>query len=346
MLFGGRFQFICYFIAYGTAIDVSKFSPVPSTAAGPPIPTSLGYRLQSLGHGAYMVTDGTYQALFFVASETVIAVDAPPSTGTNLLRALASVTTKPISHVVYSHHHADHIGGAYLYGSSANITFVAHQDTASQLALSPDYAHRPAPTSAFETSYTLIVSNQTLQLDYRGPNHEPGNIFIYAPKQKILMLVDIVYPGWIPFLSLGEVQSVPGYIRAHDEILAYDFDHYIGGHLDRTGTRQDVVSSRDYIHDLFNTAALAINMSATSNSSLSVAAVIAPSVFSTNPNNPWALFDTYVDVLAEWVAKDVAMRWSSKLYGTDVYGLSHAEAMLSAVRIDWGILGPFGVTSA
>lgn len=180
-----------------------------------------------------MVTDGLYQAMFLVACESVVVVDAPPSIGENMVRAIRSVTEKPISHVVYSHSHADHIGGVFTYGSPSDREYIAHRLTAELLSYAPDYDHRPAPTITFDDSYTLNVCNQTLQLDYRGPAHEPGNIFIYAPKQKVIMLVDIVYPGWTPFFSLGEVQNIPSYIRAHDQLLTYGFEHYIGGHLNR-----------------------------------------------------------------------------------------------------------------
>lgn len=81
------------------------------------------------------VTDGGYQCLFFVACDSVIVVDAPPSTGQNILRAIRSVTSLPISHVVYSHSHADHIGAAYLYG---NVTYIAHIETAKALAMVPE----------------------------------------------------------------------------------------------------------------------------------------------------------------------------------------------------------------
>jgi hypothetical protein len=29
-------------------------------------------------------------------------------------------------------------------------------------------------------------------------HHEPGNIFIYAPAQRVLV-VDVVFPGWMPW---------------------------------------------------------------------------------------------------------------------------------------------------
>ena len=103
----------------------------------------------------------------------------------------------------------------------------------------------PVPTVTFSKNYTLTIGNQTLKLDYYGNNHLPGNILIYAPKQKVLMLVDIVFPGWVPFPDLAIAKDVAGFIKAHDIALDnYDFDKFVGGHLTRLGTRNDVVDRR------------------------------------------------------------------------------------------------------
>ena len=62
------------------------------------------------------------------------------------------------------------------------------------------------------------MGSQTLELEYRGPNHNPGNIFIYAPKQKVLLLIDVVFPGWSPFLELAITTSPFDYVKSHDDI--------------------------------------------------------------------------------------------------------------------------------
>jgi glyoxylase-like metal-dependent hydrolase (beta-lactamase superfamily II) len=83
----------------------------------------------------------------------------------------------------------------------------------------------PVPTVTFAKNMTLQLGNQTLQLDYHGNNHLPGNIFIYAPKQKVLMLVDVIFPVWVPFAYLGIAKDTAGFIEAHDTALKnYDFD--------------------------------------------------------------------------------------------------------------------------
>ena len=290
-----------------------------------------------------MVTDGLYQAMFLVSCESVIVVDNPPTIGYNMIRAIREVTPKPISHVVYSHSHADHIGGAYVLGSPENVTFIAHQDTVDILVMTPD-KHRPAPTITFDTSYTLKVCNQTLELDYMGPNHEPGNIFIWAPVQKILMLVDIVYPGWVPYHQFGLAQYLPGYVKAHEQILTYDLEHYIGGHIDRSGTREDVLQSQAYVTDLFDATVQAMHLAAEPNSTL-YAPAIAQAVEKADPGNSWLVSKTTFEVLIEYANNVTNEKWLGKLAGVDVYGLSNANIMFEAVLIDWGINGPFGVTN-
>jgi hypothetical protein len=60
---------------------------------------------------------------------------------------------------------------------------VAPEEAAKILAEAADPA-RPVPTVTFagQTQYNLTVGSTTLLLDYKGPNHQAGNIFIHSPK--------------------------------------------------------------------------------------------------------------------------------------------------------------------
>ncbi|KAK4068687.1 uncharacterized protein Triagg1_7047 [Trichoderma aggressivum f. europaeum] len=322
--------------------SVITYAPLPSTANGPPI-NDQGYRVQSLGGGAYLLADGIYQSMFFVTPKSVIMVDAPPTTGENILAAIRSVTHLPISHLVYSHFHADHIGAAYLLAKKG-VTIVAHELTEYELTITPDPT-RPLPHVTFKGSHTLHVDNQTLQLDYHGPVHCPGNLFIYAPKQKILMLIDLVFPGWVPFANLAEAQNVGMFVKAHDLILEYDFKYYIGGHVNRLGDRKDVLIQQEYVQDVYNNARKAIllsNSPPNATNPLSVGTLLGP-IQAANPNNTWASFAGYVDALTEYCANVTTEKWLGKLGAADVYTSSHCESLVESSRIDYGYLGPFGV---
>ena len=106
------------------------------------------------------------------------------------------------------------------------------------------------PTVTFRDHLTLSLGDQKLELIYPGPNHQTGNIIIWAPRQKTLMLVDVVYPGYMPYKNLGIVEDVPGYIDVHRTVLGYDFDTFVGGHVDRLGTRADVETSLEFVTEL------------------------------------------------------------------------------------------------
>jgi hypothetical protein len=56
-------------------------------------------------------------------------------------------------------------------------------------------------------------------LDSYSNNHLLGNLFIYTPKQKVLMLADIKFPRWVPFAFSAIVQDTEGFIQAHDIAL-------------------------------------------------------------------------------------------------------------------------------
>src|SRR5262249_39595231 len=88
-----------------TTKAAARFDPVPDVAKGPAIPAT-GYLVQEIKDKLYWLTDGIYSCMFLSTGVGVIVVDAPQTLAPNLLAAIASVTDEPITHVVYSHHHA------------------------------------------------------------------------------------------------------------------------------------------------------------------------------------------------------------------------------------------------
>jgi glyoxylase-like metal-dependent hydrolase (beta-lactamase superfamily II) len=83
--------------------------PLPQAAKGPTIPAK-GYLVEEIRDQLYWVTDGAYNTMFLVTDNDVIAVDAPATIGNNYLKAIAEVTNKPVTYVIYSHAHIDHTG--------------------------------------------------------------------------------------------------------------------------------------------------------------------------------------------------------------------------------------------
>ncbi len=316
-------------------ITTSSFAaePIPKSAQGVPVPQDKGYLVEEIADGLYWVTEGAYTTMFLTTGKGVIVVDAPPTIGEKMLKAISDVTEEAITHVIYSHSHADHIGAARIYPKNAK--YIAHVDTKAQLARMNDSSRPfpygmfvggapvPMPTGTFKESYTLQVGKQMLKLEYHGNNHEPGNIYIYAPKQKVLMIVDIIFPGWTPFKGLAVAEDTPGYMKAHDVILSYDFDKLVTGHWGRLATRKDVEAQRDYMQDIQANAGQALQ-------TVDFHAIAKETGF----ENKALLFDRYLDAVTQKCAELTEPKWVSRLGGVDIWTYDHCYEVIMALRLD------------
>lgn len=325
--------------------------PIPNPALGE---FSHGfYHVEELSDGLFYVTDGVYQIMFLVSERGIIVVDAPPSIGINQLNPSSSVTLVdviysipqtqgiPIKKLIYSHAHMDHIGAASIIKDAfPKVEIIAHYETNILLrkgtneleGLLPGAGTSPPPLAktVFGKFKRVHLGKQTLKLSYKGPAHEPGNIFIYAPRQKVLMLIDVVFPGWSPFNNLALAKEVPEYIEAYDEVLRYNFDVFIGGHLNRLGTRADVIEGKKYVLDIKANA-----LTALSNPALF-------QIFGIVTNNALGAFAIYLDQ----VACDCANRtldpnqtpsgvdWRSTIGNADGNTIRHCWKMAESIRID------------
>ena len=92
------------------------YVPVPPGSLGPAL-NADGYFAGRISGDLYWVTDSFYQAMFLTTRDGVVLIDAPPTIGHNLLRAIEAITSAngmpgTVTHLVYSHSHADHIGAS------------------------------------------------------------------------------------------------------------------------------------------------------------------------------------------------------------------------------------------
>jgi len=301
-------------------VRTEKYLDVPVSARAPALDPAKGYRLQDLGQGLYVVTDNAYQSMLLVYDRGVVAIDAPPSLAPHLPEAIASLTDKPVTHVIYSHSHADHIAGTQALGG--HPTIIAHDETLRLLKRAAD-PKRPLPSVTFADTYTLQVGDQTLELSYHGNAHEPGNIFIHAPAQRVLMVVDVVFPGWMPWRRFALAQDIPAYFAQVDEIRRMDWSTFVGGHVARTGTHADVDTQAEFMQDLKRAATTAL----------------ATTKFGEGLNpldgaNPWAGFDNYIDRVAGQCVNTLTPKWSPRLGGFDVWVWDQCFAMEQSLRIE------------
>jgi glyoxylase-like metal-dependent hydrolase (beta-lactamase superfamily II) len=226
-----------------------------------------------------------------------------------------------VTHLIYSHHHADHAGASSIFDN--NVARIGHEETRNLLLRDNDPA-RPAPEETFQEKRTVQIGGERIELAWHGSNHSPDNIFIHLPDHETLMLVDIVNPGWAPVYQSNLTEDVQGYIKAPETALGYSWKHFIGGHMGRLGTREDIALHQRYMADVADNSRKALDT------------VDPTPYFVKYGENSWAAVRGYLDAVTAAAAVPVIEKYTGTLAAADVFTASTTFHVMQSIRLDLG----------
>ena len=107
------------------------------------------------------------------------------------------------------------------------------------------------PTLTFDRSLILYRPTRTVQILWLGNAHTNGDVWVYLPKEKILICGDALH-GWTPFMG----DSYPfDWIQTLDAAEKLDFDQALGGHGDVMHGKQTFELWKAYFRDLLDDTA-------------------------------------------------------------------------------------------
>jgi glyoxylase-like metal-dependent hydrolase (beta-lactamase superfamily II) len=200
---------------------------------------------------------------FVVTDASVVVIDAlgSPALAQELRRQIARITARPVSHVVLTHYHADHVYGLQAF-KEAGAVVVAHRHgqaylgaetarlrlAASRQDLAPwiDGDTRLVPADRWiDGPSDLVVGGVRLQLRPAGPAHTPDDTVVYLPDDRVLYTGDLVFRGRVPFVGQADSRR---WLAALDMLLAFDARVLVPGHgAPSREPRRDLQLTRDYI---------------------------------------------------------------------------------------------------
>lgn len=286
-----------------------------------------GYTIEQVKPTIYVITDGIWQSVAIVTDEGVVLIDAPESFGMNIQKAVQEVTSKPIVTLIYSHGHSDHIGGSQYLKNIKDLQIIALESQANFLREQND-PRRLVPNFTFTGSYVLNKGGKRIYLSNALNYHSPeGDLFISIPADKFLMVVDVLAPGYVPFKNFDLSNNMHNYLKAFDQILAYDFDVFVGGHLTAIGNRADVIISKEYAYDVYTTVKRV-------HSNTNMMEVMAGAAQKIGWDNKFLLFDVFLNKIIDESTIELEKRWIDRLSGVDVFTKSNVSTMLNYVRWD------------
>ncbi len=194
-----------------------------------------------------------------VGNDGAIAVDAPfvSSMTKRYLQAIRKATKKPVSHLINTHHHIDHIGGNQFFPRSEIVAHVNCREKMIRFGIPskrlqrfmPDLAAEMAdvrlvlPDTVYAGQMTLYQGDRAIELLYMGPAHTPDDTLVYLPKEKVLFAGDVAFHYVVP----GPFDChVSGWIRVADRIADLEVEVIVPGH-GPIGTKAELREMRDYL---------------------------------------------------------------------------------------------------
>ena len=175
----------------------------------------------------------------FVTSGGVVVVDSKnPGWGQSILDAIAELTSNPVTTLINTHSHHDHVSGNVAFPASVDV--VTHEVTAANMRVMRAYSGRTEPpvnvfadsmgrglpTRTFSERMSIGTGADRVDLYHFGRGHTGGDAWIVFPAHGTLHSGDI-FPGKnLPFLDAnngGSGVDIPDSLqKAHDNIRGVD----------------------------------------------------------------------------------------------------------------------------
>jgi glyoxylase-like metal-dependent hydrolase (beta-lactamase superfamily II) len=160
----------------------------------------------------------------------------------------------------------------------------------------------------------MNIGGVDIELEEAPDGHTDGDIFMYLPAQRTVMVVDIAFPGWVPFQYFAVAQSFAQYVQTMERLLEFDADKFVCGHLNRIGSRDDIAKQKEFVLDV---EAAAVE---------TLASALLPNV--------WLLFNEVGIQRNEYCYNLLAPKWAGVLGGFDVFTRTHCQVAITWTRLE------------
>lgn len=220
------------------------------------------YVLQRLTQRVYWFQRQHYGTIFYVGDKGVLLFDPLEARAEQLRKAIAEVTPLPVTALVYSHDHADHIGDAPVFVEAARKAgvkprIIASKATAEKMAYLKSKLPKPTETVTWPRGdFRFEGLKVSLHGFERGAHTDDHGVWL-LDAEKVAHLPDLVNPDQPPFWAFAGSENFVYYEANVEQLGRLDWTWLSGGH-GNVGARADIDFYRSFLGDLKQAVAKAL----------------------------------------------------------------------------------------
>ena len=218
---------------------------------------SQPYILQKIGERTYYVQRYFYSTTFYVGDKGVLLFDAPEGRGKYLLQAIRDVTPLPVTALVYSHYHVDHIGDSPFWNDEAkkegvNLRIIASKATAEKMQFMN--SRLPVATQVISKKDDQFkFEKQTIELHrFVKAGHTDDHSVWLLKQEKVAHSPDLLNPDQLPMMGFAVSDTLVYHDSNLRQVEMLDWNYFIGGH-GNIGSHDDFKFQRQFLNDLRDT---------------------------------------------------------------------------------------------
>jgi len=191
--------------------------------------------IKKVSDNLYVIPGAGGNTTVFVTQGGVVLVDTKlPNNGEAILTQVRTVTDKPVTMIINTHSHPDHIGSNDFFPASVEV--VTQENTRKWMAANPRVASNPVvmPDRTFTDRMTLGSGDDRIELYYFGAGHTDGDAFVVFPARRAMAAGDIFAWKMSPLIDPmagGSVLALPGSLEKAVKGIP-NVDTVIEGHGD------------------------------------------------------------------------------------------------------------------
>ncbi|HUE90062.1 MAG TPA: MBL fold metallo-hydrolase [Vicinamibacterales bacterium] len=163
--------------------------------------------VEKLRDNLFVLRGGGGNTGVFITSAGVVVVDSKnPGWGQPLLDKIKELTPKPVTHLINTHTHFDHVSGNVEFPTTVEV--VAHENTAALMKemrtvtgfkpqpgnIFTEHKGRGLPKRTFNDTLVIGTGADRVDLHYFGRGHTSGDAWVVFPSLRVVHAGDI-FPG-------------------------------------------------------------------------------------------------------------------------------------------------------
>ena len=244
-----------------------------------PAPAASAIEVDKLTDNLYVLkaltTGGGGNTTVLVTANGVVVVDTKnPGWGRPLLDRIKMLTDKPVTMIINTHTHGDHVSGNVEFPATVDV--VAHENTKANMeAMRPaSFVAQPAggpPPNIFTANKGTGMAKRTfkdtmaigsgadrIELHYFGRAHTNGDAMVLFPAARVLHMADVFATKGLPGMDANNGGTGVGYAETLTKVADFadkvNVQTIINGHFASTTTRADLREFIQYVRDFVKVA--------------------------------------------------------------------------------------------